>query len=91
MSDDPLAPLRARFAERAAKDLIVVRRALSLDPPADPDLERTVHGLAGAAGIFGHADVAALARNADRDFADDRAPDRAGLETLAGLLETLAS
>lgn len=90
MIDDPLAPLRAMFAERAARDLSVIRRALTLDPPADPELETTVHGLAGAAGIFGHAEMAALALAADRDFVDGEAPDRERLEALAGLLEKLA-
>lgn len=90
MTDDPLASLRPLFAERAARDLTIIRRALTLDPPADPELEMTVHGLAGAAGIFGHAEMAALALAADRDFVDGEPPDREQLEALVGLLEKLA-
>lgn len=91
MTEDLLAPLRALFAARAAVDLAVLRRALAADPPADPELERTVHGLAGAAGVFGHTDIAALALAADRAFADGQPPDRDRLEALAALLEALVA
>lgn len=89
MTEDVLAPLRAMFTERVRQDLIVLRRALSVQPPADPALERTVHGLAGSAGLFGHLEIGATALAMDADFAADRVPDRARLEALVRLLEAL--
>ena len=89
MTEDVLAPLRSMFIERAGQDLIILRRALSAEPPGDPTLERTVHGLAGSAGLFGHAEIGAAALALDADFAADRPPERAGLEALIRLLEAL--
>lgn len=89
MTEDLLAPLRARFVQRAGQDLIILRRALSAQPPGDPALEQTVHGLAGSAGAFGHAEIGAAALALDADFAIDRSPDRARLEALVQLLEVL--
>lgn len=89
MTEDVLGPLRAMFIVRAGQDLMTLRRALSVQPAADPELERTVHGLAGAAGVFGHAEIGAAALALDADFAADRAPDRARLEALVRLLEAL--
>ena len=89
MTEDVLGPLRVMFIERAGQDLTILRRALAVEPPADPALERTVHGLAGSAGLFGHPEIGAAALALDADFAADRPPDREGLETLIQLLEAL--
>jgi len=89
VTEDVLASLRAMFTARAGQDLTVLRRALSVEPPADPALERTVHGLAGAAGLFGHVEIGSAALALDGDFAAGRAPDRAALQVLIRLLEAL--
>ncbi|RZJ19729.1 MAG: hypothetical protein EON91_00145 [Brevundimonas sp.] len=77
------------FRERSRHDLIILRKALMTRPPADPELERTVHGLAGSAGIFGHADIGAAALALDADFAAGRPPDEHRLQALVALLEAL--
>ncbi|MCT8266260.1 Hpt domain-containing protein [Afifella sp. JA880] len=53
MQDDPLLPLKKRFAERCGSDLARLRQ---LSPHAIEDIPQIIslaHGLAGAGGTFG--------------------------------------
>ncbi len=59
--NDPLAPLRAKFLARAAQDLALLRS----DEASIKDRHYVVHRLAGAAGVFGYAEVTELARDLD--------------------------
>ncbi|MNV43636.1 Hpt domain protein [compost metagenome] len=67
MSDDPLEPLRARFRERAGADGLALANALARGDAAE--IERLAHGLAGAAGLFGYAEVGSMALQIDERFA----------------------
>ena len=57
---DPLAPLRAKFIARCAEDLLVVQEG-----PAASELPRTIHRIAGVAGMFGYEALGALAGRID--------------------------
>jgi HPt (histidine-containing phosphotransfer) domain-containing protein len=67
--DDRLAALRARFLARAADD----RAALATAQKANDReaIRRIAHGLAGAAGVFGFADISAAARAVEEAGEDD--------------------
>ncbi|CAN5351103.1 hypothetical protein BH10PSE2_BH10PSE2_28510 [soil metagenome] len=83
---DPIEPLRARFRARTATDREVL---LSL---ADGDrgavaLRHIVHGLAGAAGIFGYAALSRAALEIDDLYADGHTPERIALLQLAEAMQ----
>ena len=84
---DPMAPIRARFIKRCRRDLALVQAAL-----ADPSLRteegfRTVvHGLSGAAGVFGHGQVSERAGLVDDALHDGRP---VADEAVADLVEAL--
>jgi HPt (histidine-containing phosphotransfer) domain-containing protein len=80
LSSDPLAPLKLRFRDRARADAEALEAALA---GADQGrIEALVHGLAGAAGLFGFADIGALARRIDTRFAEGEIPSPAEVEGL---------
>jgi len=73
MSNDPLAPLRARFAQRCVEDLATLRSLLNQDAVVRREpLRMLAHGLSGIAGSFGHAALSALAGDIDYDLTQDR-------------------
>lgn len=89
MSDDPLAPLKARFRVRCGEDAARLRAHLAgVD---EPDLEGLVHRLAGAAGTFGYADISEAALAIDDVYVAGGAPAAEALADLADRLETLAA
>lgn len=88
MTDDPLAPLRARFQARAAIEAAALAQALAAGEAAE--VERIAHGLAGAAGLFGFADVGAAAIAVDQAFAAGRPIDAAKVNRLIKTLQALA-
>jgi HPt (histidine-containing phosphotransfer) domain-containing protein len=77
---DPLAPIRARFVERAREDLDKIR--------AGEDVRFLAHRMAGTAATLGFAEVGALAGRIDDQMADGAA-DAADLAALIVALETL--
>ena len=87
--DDPLAALRARFAERALADADALSEALETGP--GDDIESRVHGLAGSAGVFGFADISRAAGEIDALFARGEAPPDAAIRSLIALIRTTYS
>lgn len=85
MADDPLASLRARFRDRCAEDAASVRAYLA--GRTDVELEQRVHRLAGAAGMFGHAELGGLALEIDAVLATGEPPTTEALRDLAEALE----
>jgi HPt (histidine-containing phosphotransfer) domain-containing protein len=88
VTDDPLGPLRARFQARAAIEATALAEALAGGEAVE--VERIAHGLAGAAGLFGFADVGAAAIAVDQDFAAGRPIDTAKVKRLIETLQALA-
>lgn len=86
---DPLAPLRARFRARAADELVQLR-ALMTGDLSSPALQTLAHGLAGAAGTFGHPRLSEAALAVDDCFVAGRAPDAALLAVLEARLAEVA-
>ena len=86
---DPLAPLRARFAAKAADEAALLRRFQHGEVPAE-ETERAIHGLAGAAGLFGFGTVSDFARALDARFATGSPPRSDELTPLIEALESLA-
>ena len=86
MNPDPLAALKADFRLRAMRDADALQAALGQERVGDGAVERLVHGLAGSADIFGHADIGQAARAIDACFADGRQPD---LESVRALSRTI--
>jgi HPt (histidine-containing phosphotransfer) domain-containing protein len=87
LSDDPLEPLRARFRERAQADRLVLADALARGDAAA--IERLAHGLAGAAGMFGYAEVGGLALQIVDGFARGGAFSVERVQALVEALEGL--
>ncbi len=89
-TDDPLAALRARFLERCRDDLAVLEGVLA-DPhgPQRSDLKFTVHRLSGTAGVFGFADLSALAAPIDECLHEALDPTPQSLEALADALRSI--
>ena len=81
-----MEPLQARFRERAARDLDLLRRHLAADDVAAPKVEATAHKLAGSAALFGYAEVGLAARDVDLAFTAGRRPGRDLLEALVARL-----
>lgn len=80
MKPDPLAKLRVRFCERARGDADGLAAAL-----ADSDhlrIEALAHGLAGAAGLFGFADIGVRAKRIDSLYAESETPSATEIEDL---------
>lgn len=65
---DPVAALGARFRERLATDLLIVRAG----PAAEAGFELVVHRLAGAAAMFGFAELSELAGEVDVQIHEGR-------------------
>jgi HPt (histidine-containing phosphotransfer) domain-containing protein len=80
MTSDPLEALRQRFVERARADADVLEQALLQGERLE--MERLVHGLAGAAGLFGYRALSEQAVSLDAQFARRDPPDEAMLRDL---------
>ena len=87
MSEDPLEPLRVRFRKRAGVESQELADALARGDM--PTVERLAHGLAGVAGLFGYADIGALALEIDGDFARGEAPPTDTVQALIAALKRL--
>ena len=85
---DVLAGLRARFAERCVADARAISDYLDGRPGEEP-LERIIHRLAGAAGMFGAHEVGTAAQSLDEGYGEGRVPSEAELRKLLALLEAI--
>lgn len=86
MSSDALAELAARFLANVQDDAARLEAAM-LDQDYKT-IETVAHSMAGAAGIFGFADIGAAAMAIDTCYADGGLPS----ETMvAALIETVRS
>ena len=74
--------LQARFRERASRDMELLGRCLAAGDPGAPEVETTAHKLAGAAGLFGYAEVGQAAHDIDRVFGAGLRPGREMIEIL---------
>lgn len=86
---DPLVELRGRFVRRAHQDAHALIAALQEQDHTM--LEQTVHNLAGAAGVFGFADLGAAARRLDDLYAADERPTSDDIRALAEQARALQS
>lgn len=89
MSLEGLEALRQRFRDRSLEDLKLVRDWLTAGLPHDPDTERRVHNLAGAAGAFGYPRLNAAAAVLDDRIALGETPEPADVEALIIALEQM--
>lgn len=80
MNPDPMEALRLRFVERARTEADVLEKALLQGDRAE--MERVVHGFAGAAGVFGYRALSDQAAALDAQFARRDRPDEDGLRGL---------
>ncbi len=83
---DMLAALREKFRDRCVTDAATVRDYLEGRTAAEP-VERIVHRIAGAAGMFGAPELGQAAHLLDESFAQGRAPTEAQLRDLLILLD----
>lgn len=77
MTADPMAALRARFVERTRGELAVLEAGAG-----HPDFRRIVHGLSGAAGVFGFSEISARAGVVDDRLAEGQAVEERELAAL---------
>lgn len=89
MSADPLAALRARFVERALQDASTLEAALKKDD--HQAMEQVAHSLAGAAGVFGFADLGEAARLIDDRYAAGGRPSVQNVRDLVAQARMLQS
>lgn len=82
---DILEGLRQKFRERCATDAETIRAHLEGRPTQEP-LERVVHRIAGAAGMFGAAELGVAAQGLDATYAAGLAPTDDDLRRLLALL-----
>lgn len=85
---DLLEGLREKFRERCAGDAQAIRIHLAGGPTED-SLERIIHRIAGAAGMFGAPELGAAAQALDEAYADGRPPDEDALRGLLALIDAL--
>lgn len=76
MIADRLAPLRARFAERSARECDEIDAALRADPPDLAAAATLAHRIAGSGGTLGWPDISAAAIRLE-DACDARDPSSA--------------
>ena len=81
---EALAGIRTKFLERSRSDLATLR-AEDADPS---EVARIIHGLAGAAGVFGFHDLGAAASRADQQMQE---AGRVSPDALAELIGALQS
>lgn len=84
---DPLAPLRGKFRERTIGDARRLREATAEGEAGRREIEHILHGLAGAAGMFGFTDLGEAAGALDRRFADGDPPPAEDILALAARIE----
>ncbi|RYG13648.1 MAG: Hpt domain-containing protein [Caulobacteraceae bacterium] len=83
-ASDPLAPLRARFIQRAIVDGEALNEALEAN--AMDRVEPLVHGLAGSAGVFGFTEVSSAAIAIDTVFGRGETPPADQVHDLIALI-----
>lgn len=86
MSEDPMAAFSQKFLERCRVDLAELKGLIETDQIGSPDVRRIIHGLAGAAGMFGFVDLGDAAAAADEVLAEG---DTLTLAQLAPVLDRL--
>lgn len=91
MSLEGLEALRQRFRARAREDLLAVQAWATAGLPHDPDTERRVHNLAGAAGAFGYPRLNAAAAALDDAIAVGETPSLSDVEGLMTALDQMDS
>lgn len=84
---DPLEPLRVKFRARTIGDAARLREAVASGETGRAEIERIVHAMAGAAGMFGFADLGEAASGLDRRFADRDPPPDADVLAFAARIE----
>ena len=92
--EDRMRQLRARFVERSRTDLVQIRELRRRMAAGDSrrDLLRIVHALSGAAGIFGHDEISAVAFRVELELRRSEGTPGAvdtGLDDLEALLTAL--
>nr|WP_280644133.1 Hpt domain-containing protein [Brevundimonas alba] len=81
--------MKARFRLRAAEDLERLER-LWTEEPDSADIRRTVHDLAGSAGIFGHPALGEAALAIDDRYASGGHPEQPQMDLLLQRLREAA-
>ena len=84
-----MAALQRRFRSRAAADLDCIER-LRVTEQTSTDLQRLVHDLAGAAGMFGYPELGQAALAIDDCYARGEAPESGLFDRLVPLLREAA-
>jgi HPt (histidine-containing phosphotransfer) domain-containing protein len=79
---EALEGLRRKFLARSADDLTALRAWSAKGAPADDDMRRLVHRLAGAAGTFGFHSLSDHAKRVDDGMSG-------GVDSTPGLVEAL--
>lgn len=88
MSDDPLAPLRARFMDRCVDDRATLCDLLGQDAISRHEALRLLaHRLSGIAGSFGHPSLSRLAAQIDDELVQGRPAVDEQLSALIGALD----
>lgn len=87
MTGDPLEALRRRFVERAKTEADSLERALLQGDRSE--MERVVHGFAGAAGVFGYQALSEQAAVLDAQFARRDPPDEDRLRDLVSAIRAV--
>ena len=83
-----LQALAERFRVKSAADADAIEAAMGRADIDWNDLTALVHGLAGAAGIFGYPGIGGAARTLDEKFAAGLRPTQ---DEMAGLVDTIRS
>lgn len=83
--DDLLEGLRLKFRQRCASDALAIQTSLDGRPTEEP-LERIIHRIAGAAGMFGAPALGRAAQKLDEGFSEGRAPTEEELRELLRLI-----
>lgn len=85
---DLLEGLRIKFRARCADDAVAIAAHLDGLSAAEP-LERILHRIAGAAGMFGAPELGQAAQKLDEGFADGHQPSEADLRNILALITAL--
>ena len=91
MTADPYAALQLRFLDRCRQEQADLSGLLAADDLANPEARRIIHGLAGAAGTFGHMDLSAAAAAADEHYAAGGVPTGGQVQVVLDRLQAVIS